>query len=81
MSYALKILAITIAFFLILEIIIYGFKMISNIDKEGFVNAPNPLEWIKNSTISNEILFTNSSKKGSITICPKNKLLKYILIK
>ncbi|MEM2928009.1 MAG: hypothetical protein QXY18_05395 [Nitrososphaerota archaeon] len=71
MSYAFKILAITIAFFLILEIIIYGFKMISNIDKEEFANAPNPLEWIKNSTISNEILLTNSSKKGNITICSK----------
>jgi hypothetical protein len=63
MSYALKILAIIIAFFLVLEIIIYEFKMISNIDKEEYPNAPNPLEWIKNSTISNENSFTNSSKK------------------
>jgi hypothetical protein len=63
MSYALKILAIIIAFFLVLEIIIYEFKMISNIDKEEYLNAPNPLEWIKNSTISNENSFTNSSKK------------------
>jgi hypothetical protein len=39
--------------------------MISNIDKEGYLNAPNPLEWIKNSTISNENSFTNSSKKVS----------------
>jgi hypothetical protein len=63
MSYALKILAIIIAFFIVLEIIIYEFKMISNIDKEEYLNAPNPLEWIKNSTISNENSFTNSSKK------------------
>lgn len=73
MSYALKILAITIAFFLILEIIIYEFKMILNIDREEFPNALNPLEWMKNSTISNEISFTNSSKKGNITTITQNK--------
>jgi len=67
MSYALKILAIIIAFFLVLEIIIYEFKMISNIDKEEYLDAPNPLEWIKNSTISNENSFTNSSKKENTT--------------
>ncbi|GEM_PF-4259963 len=73
MSYALKILAITIAFFLVLEIIIYEFKMILNIDKEEYFNAPNPLEWLKNSTISNEILFINSSKIGNITTITSNK--------
>jgi len=73
MSYALKILAIIIAFFIVLEIILYEFKMISNIDKEEYPNAPNPLEWIKNSTISNEILFINSSKIGNVTTITSNK--------
>lgn len=68
MSYALKIISIAIAFFLILEIIIYEFKMVSNINKEGNPNAPNPLEWIKNSTnTSKEIMLTNSLKKENTT--------------
>ncbi len=75
MSYTLKLVSITIVFFLILEIIIYEFKMISNIDKEEFPNAPNPLEWIKKSTnISKEIVFTNSLKKENTTTTNTQKI-------